>query len=219
MSNIKRLIDNDGNEFYPRTVKAAISDLNAPDMTVTNVDPGAGQPLESGKIIAVVGNGGAISNSDILEGTITPDKLNKQAFVDLIYPVGSVYISTTLATATQVQNVLGGTWVAWGAGRVPVGVDASQTEFNSVGKTGGEKTHTLVQGELPKITSQPNANLVCHQAADQADGALTYKFRGHAGAAGGNSFPYGQIKLSIGNDQAHNNLQPYITCYMYKRTA
>lgn len=43
-----------------------------------------------------------------------------------------------------------GTWVAWGAGRVPVGVDTAQTEFNTVEKTGGEKTHTLATNEMPR---------------------------------------------------------------------
>ena len=209
MPNIKRLIDNDGNEFYPRTVKAAISDLNAPDMTVTNVDPGSGQPLESGKIIAVVGNGGAISNSDILEGTITPDKLNKQAFVDLIYPVGSVYISTTLATATQVQNVLGGTWVAWGAGRVPVGFDSSQTEFNTVGKTGGEKTHKLTVAEMPSHK---------HEVYRTGDGGGSW-----TGLAGSPDNIYkgwvSDVVSNTGGGGSHNNLQPYVVCYMYKRTA
>jgi microcystin-dependent protein len=45
--------------------------------------------------------------------------------------------------------ITGTTWVAWGSGRVPVGVDISQTEFNIVEKPGGEKTHVLTIGEMP----------------------------------------------------------------------
>ena len=41
--------------------------------------------------------------------------------------------------STNPTNLFGGTWVTWGAGRVPVGIDTSQTEFASVEKTGGEK--------------------------------------------------------------------------------
>lgn len=214
MPNIKRLIDNDGNEFYPRTVKAAISDLNVPDMTVTDVDPGAGQPLESGKIVAVVGNGGVINNSDIATGTITSDKLNKNSFLDLVYPVGSIYMSATLATATQVQNVLGGTWQAWGAGRVPVGVDSTQTEFNTTGKTGGEKTHTLTVSEIPSHN---------HILDVGVDNAPTGQFIPTSTST--KQWNYTHITneptntRSSGGNGSHNNLPPYITCYMYKRTA
>lgn len=45
-----------------------------------------------------------------------------------------------------------GTWQLWGSGRVPVGVDTSQTEFNTVEKTGGEKTHKLTVAELASHT-------------------------------------------------------------------
>ena len=50
-------------------------------------------------------------------------------------------MSATLSTPAQVSAALGGGWVSWGAGRVPVGVDTTQTEFNTVGKTGGAKKH------------------------------------------------------------------------------
>ena len=45
-----------------------------------------------------------------------------------------------------------GTWQLWGSGRVPVGVDTSQTEFDTVEKTGGEKTHKLTIAELASHT-------------------------------------------------------------------
>lgn len=59
-----------------------------------------------------------------------------QEILDIIYQVGSIYMSVN---STNPTNLFGGTWVAWGAGRVPVGIDTSQTEFASVEKTGGEK--------------------------------------------------------------------------------
>ena len=44
-------------------------------------------------------------------------------------------------TKTNPADYLGfGTWVLWGSGRVPVGVDKSDTSFNTVEKTGGSKT-------------------------------------------------------------------------------
>jgi len=57
---------------------------------------------------------------------------------DLIYPVGSIYMSVN---STNPSVMFGGTWESWGSGKVPVGVNTEETEFNTVEKTGGEKTH------------------------------------------------------------------------------
>ncbi len=59
---------------------------------------------------------------------------------DKIYPVGSIYMSVNNVNP---QSFFGGTWVAWGAGRVPVGVNTLETEFETVEKTGGAKTVNL----------------------------------------------------------------------------
>ena len=131
-----------------------------------------------------------------------------QIILNKTYPVGSIYMSATLSTPTQVASAIGGTWMAWGAGRVPVGVDASQTEFDTVEETGGEKTHTLTIDEMPKHSHY-------------------YKWLGGGGTESGIDESNGNKKWwgnnlyssDTGGNQAHNNLQPYITCYMYKRTA
>ena len=70
----------------------------------------------------------------------------KSTICNLIYPVGSIKMTVT---NTNPSTYLGGTWSLWGAGRVPVGIDTSQTEFASVEKTGGEKTHKLKVSEMP----------------------------------------------------------------------
>lgn len=126
---------------------------------------------------------------------------------NMVYPVGSIYMSASLSTAGAVNAVLPGTWQAWGAGRVPVGVDTSQTEFNTVGKTGGEKTHTLTVDEMPKH----------HHAMCSVDTS-----GGSQGKRNGTYYQGGwwgnyENTTESGGDGAHNNLQPYITCYMYKR--
>lgn len=128
--------------------------------------------------------------------------------IDKIYPVGSIFMSATLSTPSDVANALGGTWVAWGAGRVPVGVDTNQTEFDTVEETGGEKTHKLTIAEMPKHhhTIAPQANY---------SGSLSER---HTTAWEKCSSP-SQNTSDTGGDGYHNNLQPYITCYMYKRTA
>ena len=65
-----------------------------------------------------------------------------QAAVALLYPVGSIY--SNVAVATNPATLLGfGTWTAFGAGRVMVGLDGDDEDFDTVGETGGAKTHTL----------------------------------------------------------------------------
>ena len=150
--------------------------------------------------------------------------LDEKDIVDLIYPVGSIYMSVK---STSPATLFGGTWVRWGNGRVPVGVDTSQTEFNSVEKIGGEKTHTITEDEMPT-----------HQHfADNNDGEE--KLTGNVGNMGfsassdeGASYCYtlnwgyrsrrtdtGIKTAASGGSDPHNNLQPYITCYIWKRTA
>ena len=57
-----------------------------------------------------------------------------QQFAKTMYPVGSIYMSTK---STNPSTYFGGTWVAWGSGRVPVGINTSDSNFNTVEKTGG----------------------------------------------------------------------------------
>lgn len=95
----------------------------------------------------------------------------------------------------------------WGSGRVPVGVDTNQTEFNTVEKTGGEKRHKLTIAEMPSHTHTTNGTFWA------LHGTGTQEFS--TGAAQST-----KIELqNTGGGQAHNNLQPYIVCYMWKRTA
>ncbi len=79
--------------------------------------------------------------------TIASSKTTLTEALDKAYPIGSIYITISENTAEKVHNKLGGTWVAWGSGRVPVGVNGSDSSFNTVEKTGGEKTHTLTGAE------------------------------------------------------------------------
>jgi hypothetical protein len=63
------------------------------------------------------------------------------------WPVGSLFLSTV---STDPALLLGyGTWVLYAAGRVLVGIDPAQTEFDVAGEIGGEKTHLLTCAETP----------------------------------------------------------------------
>ena len=141
--------------------------------------------------------------------------------IDKIYPVGSIFMSATLSTPSDVGNALGGTWVAWGSGRVPVGVDTSDTDFDTAEETGGEKTHKLVNAELPKLHGEGQYKPYDSFSTSGIVAGKSWSQTKNFSAAGGTqsaSTVYG-FQIDFGNDQPHNNLQPYITCYMYKRTA
>lgn len=129
--------------------------------------------------------------------SITSDNVDWATFIDKIYPVGSIYMSVNNVSP---QSFMGGTWVEWGAGRVPVGVDTSQTEFDTVEETGGEKTHTLTIAEMPRHGGHYIGNLT------------------NTNAVSGEPVVTKANPQNQGNSQPHNNLQPYITCYMWKRT-
>jgi hypothetical protein len=148
---------------------------------------------------------------------------------DSIYPVGSIYMSVN---STNPSTLFGGTWTAWGAGRVPVGFDSSQSEFDTVEETGGSKTHShkygLQYGGFHCDTVLEN---------DENSGALIYDSSGNITVTGGGT-NIGAITTKINNNTASgtksvgtshyrmigqseyiSSLQPYITCYMWKRTA
>ena len=125
-----------------------------------------------------------------------------------VYPVGSIYINA--AVATNPGTLLGfGTWAAFGAGRVMVGIDAAQTEFDTLEETGGAKTHTLTVSEIPSHNHNQPAGILPPPNANDVD------------VTGGNARTLGDNVSTdnTGGGQAHNNLQPYIVVYMWKRTA
>ena len=132
---------------------------------------------------------------------------SSKKIIDAIYPVGSIYMSVNNVNPSE---LLGGTWVAWGAGRVPVGVDPTDKAFNTVEKKSGEKVHVLTQSELP-----PTLNFKTDSIGFQVYGEGTNQGEEVGTAFGTNT---SLTLINSGGGQAHNNLQPYITCYMWKRT-
>lgn len=124
-----------------------------------------------------------------------------------VYPVGSIYISVV---STNPGTLFGmGTWTAFGAGRVLVGIDAGQTEFDTVEETGGAKTHTLTESEIPSHSHTQTA------PTSASGGALRFAVDTNASGA----VTDGNATGTTGGGGAHNNLQPYIVVYMWERTA
>jgi hypothetical protein len=128
--------------------------------------------------------------------------------INTIYPVGSIYLS--VASTNPETWLPGTTWSVWGTGRVPVGVDTSNGSFNAIEKTGGETAHTLTTAEMPQHNH--SANGWGGESGNLESGSLKR-------SAMKNDEASNLATTNTGSSQAHNNLQPYITCYMFKRIA
>lgn len=202
------------------------------------------------------------------------------------WPVGSIFIA---AVSTSPATLLGGgSWSAFGTGRVLVGFDSNDTDFNAAEKTGGAKTHTLVETEIPSHTHTQNSHNHTQDAHTHVQDshnhtqdahthtqnshnhtqnsfapriinsgtAGTVGVQGASGASNANASNSATTATNqaatatnqnatatnqaatatnqnatatnqaatatnqnTGGGQAHNNVQPYITVYMWKRTA
>ena len=73
----------------------------------------------------------------------------RNSIFNSVYPVGTIY---TTVTEVNPHELFGGTWIPWGSGRVPVGVDNSIADFSTIERTGGEIAHTLTTEEMPSHT-------------------------------------------------------------------
>lgn len=146
-----------------------------------------------------------------------------------VYPVGSIYMSVS---SVNPGTMFGGAWVSWGSGRVPVGVNTSDTSFNSAEKVGGNKQHR----HSFRIGMHWYYGADCGEGAGDGTGAYRFsdgKYDGWArelesktvvvnNAAYNNQSSTETTangKWSYGDTTNESSLQPYITCYMWKRTA
>ena len=127
------------------------------------------------------------------------------------YPVGSIFTTVTVyADSAAVVAVIGGTtWVAFGAGKVLVGLDSGDTDFDTVEETGGAKTdaHTLTIAEMPAHTHT-------YGKSTTTEAMSIHDISGLRGAATTNTSSTGG-----GGAHTHDIVQPYIVVYMWKRTA
>ena len=136
---------------------------------------------------------------------------NGNLLCDILWPVGSIYLSMV---STNPKNFFGGTWKQISQGRVLVGIDTSQSEFNAVGKMAGEKTHKLTISEMP----EHNHDFVANNYNTSGWASYPHFTGGYDEQKKANDVGFNPILMN-GGDQAHNNLQPYLVCYIWQRTS
>lgn len=184
----------------------------------------SGKGLAIGKVSTE--NAFEISMDTKLTGNFS---INNKSIFDLIYPVGSIYMSVT---ETNPSLLFGGSWTAWGKGRVPVGINTGDLNFNTVEKTGGSKAHRHDW----RIGMHWWYGGACGENVGNSTGAYVYsdnRYDGWGRNLDGKSCPVNNAiynskattsaepngKYSQGNTSETSTLQPYIVCYMWKRTA
>ena len=152
-----------------------------------------------------------IATNDNSQITVDVKDLRKIMQEEILnsYPVGSIYISTQ---GTNPSEFLGGTWESYGEGRTLVGVGTG-TDENGISKEfavnnrGGEYSHTITIEEMPSKNHTVSGAYSSTGSSGQAIGG------GNTGATASKALG----TSSSGESNAHNNIQPYIVTYMWKR--
>jgi len=152
-----------------------------------------------------------------------------QAAIALLYPVGSVY--TNASVSTNPATLLGfGTWTAFGAGRVMVGFDSGNSLFDAAEETGGSAdaitvshTHTATTTSTDSGHSHGStvgSGFISNGGSEQLAGGNNLNFgRPNTTATATASISSTTTVASAGSSGTNANYQPYITVYMWKRTA
>ena len=187
----------------------------------------------SGKLIQMptAADVGAVPTSRTINGkaltgniTITAADIGTGAIFLASHPVGSLFETTV---STNPGTLYGGTWAAWGGGRVPVGVNTADSDFNTVEKTGGKKTerHEFkvgYKGYFGSTVGSDDNMIQAYKYSTSSYGTYAYEGSTQAGVNAGiqastNTRDVAQAS-STGDTSETSIVQPYITCYIWKRT-
>ena len=188
------------------------------------------------------GNGSGWNGNGTVDGWV--EMLDKSNFLNLVYPVGSIYMSTS---ATNPGSLFGGSWERYAVGRVLVGVSEGEGEWYYAGQAGGSKYHTLTANEMPVHShgqdahshgggtggqSQSHAHALGSRVLDNGGMNVVDKQITSAGYFGTNTdavsgwadrdhwHGISAAQPGIWNNGAgwgHNNMQPYIAVYIWRR--
>ena len=209
--------------------QAAISTIN----TQKNQPNGIAGLNSNGKLMQMptATDVGAVPTSRTINGkaltsniTITAADIGTNAIFLASHPVGSLFETTV---STNPGTLYGGTWAAWGGGRVPVGVNTADSDFNTVEKTGGKKTerHEFkigYKGYYGTAVGSDDNMIQAYKYSTSSYGTYAYEGSTQASVNAGiqastNTRDVAQAS-STGDTSETSIVQPYITCYIWKRT-
>jgi len=181
------------------TASSTYAPLASPAMTGTPTAPTASPGTSTTQVATTAFVSTAVSNA-----------------LAVAYPVGSIYLNAT--NSTNPATLLGfGTWVAFGAGKMMVGFDSGDSLFNSAEKTGGSKD-AIVVSHTHSITDPGHSHGVGVSTTVSAAGGV-YAMPATSTDRVSTTNTTGISVNSTGSSGTNANLPPYITVYMWKRTA
>ena len=217
------------------TAQVEVKDGSIGPTTDSDVDLGTTAKRFKDAYVDTLTTTGNVTVGGTISGTLADSVLGA------VYPVGSIYINAT--SSTNPATLLGfGTWAAFGAGRVPVGIDSSDTDFDTAEETGGAKTHTLAEANLPAhkhflfANHSMNGTAAAHfvrksGSAVNSDGINKSASLEYYQSSGSDDFKYSMAydtnnaaptvhpSSATGSGTATDHMNPYIVVYMWKRTA
>lgn len=215
------------------TVPTKTSDLTNDSGFIKTVDNALSttsvNPVQNKIVTKAINDANTLIDNKISVGGVQGTDLStnaKLAILNMIYPVGSIFMSASLSTPSQVASTIGGTWAAWGAGRVPVGMGNNGiTNYTTVEATGGAENHyhsftfgySEYYGTIPAFSLRAYKRISGGYDTATQDGSAS--FARNSGTSAGTSTSANNAYSTTGETSKGSSMQPYITCYMYKRTA
>lgn len=133
----------------------------------------------------------------------------ENSILDKTYPIGSIFETTNYSTVSQVENAFGGKWQVYGSGRILIGIDTGNSNFNTVDKTGGVSSITLATSNLPSHThSIPQ--LTISTSASGAHSHAVNSFHDQSGynvtiPAGAHYFKFAGLSYSGASSMSNRN--------------
>lgn len=199
----KIAILDDSGWIYYRTPAELKSDIGANGYLPTTGGTMTGAITTKGIKLTSGTDFGSSLPSSLQSNQLFFQTLGSNYILDNVYPVGSIYMSVN---STDPKNLFGGTWEQI-QGRFLFGMNSSYP----AGSTGGEITHKLTQGEMPKhnhIIYAPNAG------GPDKGAALGFPEVGSPNTW----WAAACMTEQTGDNEGHNNMPPYLSVYIWKRT-
>lgn len=194
------LSSNSTNPVQNKVIKSALGKkLNRSGGTLTGAITTKGIKLTSGTDF------GSSLPSSLESNQLFFQTLGSNYILDNVYPVGSIYMSVN---STNPKNLFGGTWEQI-QGRFLFGMNSSYP----AGSTGGEITHALTIDEMPE-----HNHIIYYPNAGGPYGNANICYPGNSGT--NMTWCAEMCKTApTGGGAAHNNMPPYLSVYIWKRTA